>query len=350
MHDPVKCGIAISWEGDEMDVLKVTGLYIAGVIGAGFASGQELVQFFANYGWIGLAGIGLSTLGLTLGCGYVLEYCSRQKIGSYGDLIGSMAVKAGWLLDMVYSVFLLVGVGVMLAGSGELFASTGWELAARYATALLAAILLVSGVDVILEMSSVLVPILLGTLLCICLRHLGVYGGKIPLTGSIQGVGASVLYSSYNLSFSVAVLTGVHEILNTKAKRWIMASVSNLILGLLMVVLVLAIWALPPEQQRDPVPLLNVARAWSGQAFRAYRIVLWASMYTTAVANSFALVKRLSNETNLSWSMAVILVLGAALISSHLGFVFLIRIAYPLLGIAGFYLFFAWWKADVRAE
>ncbi len=43
-----------------MDLLAVMGLYVGGVIGAGFASGQELVVFFVRYGAGGLVGILLS--------------------------------------------------------------------------------------------------------------------------------------------------------------------------------------------------------------------------------------------------------------------------------------------------
>lgn len=43
------------------------GLTYAGtVIGAGFASGQELLQFFASYGWFGLLGVCVATILFTV--------------------------------------------------------------------------------------------------------------------------------------------------------------------------------------------------------------------------------------------------------------------------------------------
>ena len=62
-----------------MEILKVAGLYAAGDRGR-LASGQELVQFFSRYGLVGLFGVGLSTLALTLDVVIFCEYC-HQKSG-----------------------------------------------------------------------------------------------------------------------------------------------------------------------------------------------------------------------------------------------------------------------------
>ncbi|OTA41527.1 MAG: hypothetical protein A6D92_05935 [Symbiobacterium thermophilum] len=43
-------------------VFRVATTYIGTVVGAGFASGQETLRFFAAYGPAGLAGILLATL------------------------------------------------------------------------------------------------------------------------------------------------------------------------------------------------------------------------------------------------------------------------------------------------
>ena len=328
-----------------MEILKVAGLYAAGVIGAGFASGQELVQFFSRYGLVGLFGVGLSTLALTLGCGYILEYCHQKKVDSYGTLIESISARIGHLVDLVYTGFLLVGTGVMLAGAGELFSTLGSSLTGSYVTALLLVLVLLGGTERVLKLSTSLTPILLGVLFCTSARYLIVHGITIPIEIKAEGVGASILYASYNLAFSLAVLAGVHQLLNTRIQRWQMAVLGNLPLGLVMLLLVLTLWSLPPNQQRDAIPLLHAAADWSIATFRLYRIALWGSMYTTALANSFALAQRLSTQMNLNWSVAAVTVVGAAAASSHLGFIFLIRLMYPLLGMAGLYLLILMWKS-----
>ena len=43
--------------------LRIAGAHIALILGAGFATGQEVMQFFAVYGWLGLGGIAIFWLG-----------------------------------------------------------------------------------------------------------------------------------------------------------------------------------------------------------------------------------------------------------------------------------------------
>ena len=38
------------------DTLRVAGVYVGTIIGAGFASGQEVLQFYTGYGWLGILG------------------------------------------------------------------------------------------------------------------------------------------------------------------------------------------------------------------------------------------------------------------------------------------------------
>mgnify|MGYP006887395290 FL=1 len=72
--------------GGRVEILAVAGLYVAGVLGAGFASGQELVVFFVNFGWAGFVGIFLTIAILTYSVVAVLELCHRQGVSSYENL------------------------------------------------------------------------------------------------------------------------------------------------------------------------------------------------------------------------------------------------------------------------
>ena len=38
------------------DTLRIAGVYVGTIIGAGYASGQEILQFFTGYGWWGIVG------------------------------------------------------------------------------------------------------------------------------------------------------------------------------------------------------------------------------------------------------------------------------------------------------
>ena len=41
-------------------VLQIAAVYVGTIVGAGFATGQEIVEFFSRFGFIGLIGILMS--------------------------------------------------------------------------------------------------------------------------------------------------------------------------------------------------------------------------------------------------------------------------------------------------
>lgn len=42
-------------KADKRQVIKFAGAFIAWVIGSGFATGQEILQFFSSYGYLSYA-------------------------------------------------------------------------------------------------------------------------------------------------------------------------------------------------------------------------------------------------------------------------------------------------------
>ncbi|TDW05731.1 hypothetical protein [Pseudobacillus badius] len=44
------------------NAFKIAGAYIGVIVGAGFASGQEILQFFTSFGWISVVGTCIATV------------------------------------------------------------------------------------------------------------------------------------------------------------------------------------------------------------------------------------------------------------------------------------------------
>ena len=74
-------------------VLTVAAIYIGTVIGAGFASGREIWEFFSQYGTAGTWGLLYSTLLLAVLGAKVMEWGRRVKAPSYQDFLHSLAGK-----------------------------------------------------------------------------------------------------------------------------------------------------------------------------------------------------------------------------------------------------------------
>ena len=98
------------------------GALVAALIGSGFASGQEIMQFFAVYGTAGiLAGCGLAFVAMFLFAWAVLAGSRDLGDGDVNDAFCHLCGKGlgrvlGWLLPIfLYMIFI-----VMLSGAGSL--------------------------------------------------------------------------------------------------------------------------------------------------------------------------------------------------------------------------------------
>ncbi len=321
-----------------MSLWSIAALYIGGVLGAGFASGQELVLFFVNYGSAGLWGILVAASFLFLGTVLILEYCAQKSVSSYAQIFARLDHRLIWLFDLLYSVFLLIGTSVMLAGIGAMGSTALTGLILKLGSAALVLAVLRKGAAGVVKTSGWLAPLLVMILCVLALHRLQNHGISLPEHSSWRGLEAATLYGSYNLGFSMAVLASIHSYVKTRKDRWKLALVANLILGASMVLLFFALTSLSPQELARPFPLKHVVKGWGHIALASYEFVLWGAMYSTGIAHSLALVSRITESQRVSWSRASLIIVAASLGLSYFGFSTLISVAYPILGLAGLWI------------
>lgn len=100
-------------------VITIAGSFIALLIGSGFATGQEILQYFASYGWLGMLGILIIFLMFTyvgsrfITVGYEENFENPNDIFSYygGNILGKF-------FDYFSILFIYASFIVMLSGSG----------------------------------------------------------------------------------------------------------------------------------------------------------------------------------------------------------------------------------------
>lgn len=327
-------------------IWKVASLYIAAVIGAGFASGQEIIQFFQRFGRAGLIGLILATLALSILGGLILKKCYELKTSDYKALLFKVSGTEAAFLDLLYTTFLLAGLAIMLAGSKEtiyiLFGIPGGQ----YITALAVVYLLVRGPEKILNASALLIPFLIGYILFIGRTMLVRNGLRIPQESINFGIPYSLLYPGFNLGFALAIFASIADLLPNKKTAFCGGIVGGLVLGGLIGLMLLTLWSGPAIALSSPVPMLFIAERISKSTGLVYGIVLWIAMYTTAVANGLAVATRLKPIVDLSWTTISIIVVFLACLVSRAGFVLLISFAYPLFGFVGIYLIYRLLRYD----
>lgn len=102
-------------------VIQMAFAFIGIIVGAGFASGQEILQYFTSFGMWGTAGAVVAT-GLFAYMGMMLMMMgSRLKAQSHDEAIYKLSGKfMGIAIDYII-ILTLFGVGiVMVAGAGSM--------------------------------------------------------------------------------------------------------------------------------------------------------------------------------------------------------------------------------------
>lgn len=327
---------------------KIAATYIGTVVGAGFASGQEVLQYFGFFGIWGIVGLGIA--------GYMFYYFGKNllvlgkelKAESHVPIIYYAAGdKLGRILDYVITFFLFGALTTMAAGAGAIFQqqfglSTFWGNIVMVVITLLTVLTGISGV---ITAISFVVPALILAVLGISLFV--VFQQGIMLSAlNVSGVPAvpfwplsAIVYVSYNLVMAVAVLGPLGNQANDhlairKGALW-----GSIGLGISATAILLAIYATLPRSAAFAVPMIYVAGAFSPFIQQAYAVVLFAEIYTTAVGSLFGFVMRLAPAGNKKYRPHIaIAACIAALFASRIGFTGLVRTLFSGVGYAGLLL------------
>lgn len=319
--------------------------YLGAVIGAGFASGQELLQFFLVYGLYALPGV-LIAGGLFAWLGVVLfAWKGSRRTADYQTLLADLfGTRLARWIDGALTASLLLGVCTMFSASGAVFSEHldlphGLGVIAAFAVVLG---LLLRGYRGLVSTYNLLVPIKVVLLLSIATAaYIANQGHSGPVAVITLAPGpsgswwlAAILYAGYNFALAMVVLTAYRQSVGPgDGIRG--AAVGGLILGAMAAVCCLAMGQYAPEVFRYQVPMLFVAGKVAPAAKGIYLAVLWLGILTTAIANTYGFAQRISQHFGWRYRTCLAATVMIALPLSFQGFARLVSWFYPLFGVLG---------------
>ncbi len=327
-----------------MQALKIGAAYIGTVIGAGFASGQEVLLFFCAFGWWGLAGLCLSSA-LFFAFGYMALVLGRNlRARSYMDVVRFTNGKIlGTFIDIVVTVFLFGGFAAMLAGAGAVF-SEEFGLPAAWGTAGLAIaslLTVLAGTKGVLNANGITVPFLIACVLAVATYALFLHpfdpqamanAACLPRAAPNWLVSA-LNYVSYNFVIALAVLAPMGAAGGKKPSLRMGALLGGIGLGLGMLALFMGIFADIAAVRGAEIPMLAVSAGLPPALRYAFAAALLLAIYTTGVGNLYGFSQRTDARP-----LRVAATAGAAFLVSRLGFSALVRYLYPAIGYCGILL------------
>lgn len=330
---------------------RVAATYIGTVVGAGFASGQEVLQFFSFFGAWGALGLLLVTA-LFIYFGIVIMDLGRGlNARSHLEVIKRSGGKVlGGIVDAIISFFLFGALTTMIAGTGALFMQEFHlpALLGNSVMAILTALTVLTGIRGVINSISFVVPFLLAAVAGTCLFAMAqtppdFYAAVQPASSNgiiTNWFMAAVLYVSYNTLVSIAVLgpLGVHARNKQTIRRG--ALLGGLGLGAAAFLIFLALSGNLSVLARAEVPMLYLAGGVSSILQVAYAVVLAAEIYTTAVGSLYGFAARFTdiNKSPTQGNWIIVMVTVAAFWASQLGFSNLVRYLYPIAGYGGLLL------------
>ena len=108
-------GASTDWRA----VIRIAGAYVAWVMGSGFATGQEILQFFTSYGYYSFALLGINLVGFLL-IGPMLLQAGRAHSGdsSYDHFVYFCGKKAGTVYSWFLPLSMFAGMVILISGAG----------------------------------------------------------------------------------------------------------------------------------------------------------------------------------------------------------------------------------------
>ncbi|HZW68971.1 MAG TPA: hypothetical protein VFF20_10310 [Pseudogracilibacillus sp.] len=313
-------------------------LIIGTTIGAGYASGRELWQFFGHES--GLA-ILLYVIFFTVCC-YVIMHVSyvRQSTDYLPVLRDIIGHRLSGFYDMMILIYLFTTTVVMIAGSGatgQTFNVSYWWGVIFIAAALI--IVFWRDINILLSLNEYLIPILIIGLFFVLV--LFTFDQKLALFSHWHEQAnwmAAFPFTALNILPLIAVLGAIGSKVRTKKEIWVACLGSGLVLGVLSYIYNNSLIQIADEILLYEIPLFAILKNYSLKLISLMTILLWLAIFTTAAAGMLGIVTRLQTFINLPFLSLVIVVLLPMIPLTTIGFSTLVNYLYPAYGILNLYV------------
>ncbi|GLO67925.1 hypothetical protein M3E13_03440 [Oceanobacillus kimchii] len=331
-------------------ILLIGSAFIGVIVGAGFASGQEVLQYFTSFGLMGTIGAVIATA-LFAYIGFALVWLgSVMKTNSHKDVIYRISGKwIGLIIDYIL-IFTLFGVGVvMLAGAGSNL-NQQFGVPAIVGTILMTVLVIICGmvnVDRVVSIIGSITPFLILFVILISIYSFFTFDGSISALDNVAQQHTSSLpnwfiaginYASFNTAVGASmalVMGGAEKDSRTAALGGL---VGGLGLGILIVFSHLAIFSKIEEVGSMDMPMLGIVNDISPILGFIMAIVIFAMIFNTALSMFYSFGARFADVGTKKFKNFYIIVILAGFACSFVGFTELVAFFYPLIGYLGLVL------------
>lgn len=322
-----------------IEVISITLVIIGALIGAGFASGQEIFSFFYIYGKNGIYGILIMSILIGIFIYKSLKIIYQKQVYNYNDFLNLFIknTKIRNVILWIVNVLLLVSFYIMVAGFGAYFEQEIGinRIIGSIVLNLLCVIVFFSNIKGVLKASNLIVPFLIffiffiGIKNIIQIRTIDFYQMKNNWILSM------LIYNSYNFILLMPVLISLKkQITKEKNIKKVSILVTIIILILSINIFFLLLNANIKEIENQEMPIVYIISNYFNKYKKIYAFIVLASIFTTAISVGIGFLQNISKNSN-SYPQFVLFMCITSLLMSNIGFSKLLNFIYPVFGYIG---------------
>lgn len=342
--------------------INIAMAFVGVVVGAGFASGQEALQFFVAFGPWGILGAALT--GITFGITgmIVLRFGSYFLANEHTAVFNKVShpIVARVIDYGIMATLFAVGF-VMFAGAGanleQQFGFPTWIGALIMLVLVIATGFLdIDKVSTVIGAATPVIAVFLIMAMVIAVRQAPSDLGNLqPYAEQVQTGLPNWWISSLNyLGFNVIVAASMSIVIggshhDTRAAGW-GGLIGGILFGFLLVGLVVSLWVALPvvgEQDMPTLALVNEANPVLGNLMA---VVIFMMIYNTAIGMFYSMSRRMTVDKPARFRTVYVAMCLVGFVLSFVGFKALVSVLYPLLGYVGLILIVALLSAYARGR
>ncbi|MCF4007011.1 hypothetical protein L1O03_07440 [Corynebacterium uropygiale] len=329
------------------NVISIALAFIGLIVGAGFATGQEMVQYFISFGTVGLWGTLIAGLMIAITGIVILQLGSYYLADEHQSVFRSATYTwVAWLLDIAVMITLFALGFVMLAGAGstisQQFGGPSW-----IGSTIMVVLIIVTGLLDVEKVSKII-------------------GGLTPFV--ILVVLVAFIYTMFHMPSDWSHLDQLAQQTEPPIRPWWLSAINyaglDLILAVSMVLVIGGSYINPKdtgrggllggaiftilmllssitlflnmdEIQGSSVPMLQIFQNMNGWASYLVVWVVYGMIYNTCIGMFYALGRRISVKDQSKFRVRYIVLCLVGYAISFVGFKVLMEYVYPVLGYLG---------------
>ena len=319
---------------------------LAGIIGAGFAGGREIISFFGQKAGYWAIPFLVLAGGLFFCCFYVFSWIGKfLKPKSISDLTSAVFGKAGIFVDFGFILASFITLASMLAGCdsiGTIVFGSGYNFCyISIIVSIIVAVIVAIGLKYIYRVTDFILPVMLGMIFIVVLLHLFTQTPTEVSAENIQKFNFftiliySILYVGMNCFYNIFIIAKSSEYMNKKQIGKASIIASSILFLLILLILLSALRGGDAAFTSD-MPMINVAFGLGTPIGVIYSIIFLLAIFTTICISAYTIVQWLSRAIKNKFVCSIV-VLSLGFIFSRFGFTNIVNIFYPIEGAFGLF-------------